>query len=274
MKTYIICTMAFMFSGPTVAQQKLDTIYANDKKNVALFFPEPIRQGITGTPNFVFTYNREKEQYFGLLQATPGAESNLLALTKNGQVYSYILKYRAQLPKLNYFISGNESIGNERPMAIDHKRITEPVDRTAYFQKFSEYQLKSRYLPISTKRRKGIKLQLQKMVYNATEVYLVIEITNRSGIDFEIDFLNVYRTNGNKQKKASYQRLEQHVSYKYKIPDLIKDGQSGRFVYVLPKFVLGDHEMLEIELKESKGSRAVILSTLDPLKSQNIGRAH
>ncbi len=44
----------------------LDTIYANDTKNVALFFPEPIRQGITGSDNFVFTYNREKEQYFGL----------------------------------------------------------------------------------------------------------------------------------------------------------------------------------------------------------------
>lgn len=54
----------------------LDTIYANDTKNVALFFPEPIRQGITGSENFVFTYNREKEQYFGLLQAKPGKESN------------------------------------------------------------------------------------------------------------------------------------------------------------------------------------------------------
>jgi len=110
------------------------------------------------------------------------------------------------------------------------------------------------------------------MVYNASEVYLVMEITNRSGIDFDIDFLKVYRTNGDKKKKASYQRLEQPVSYKYKIPDSIKDGQSERLIYVLPKFVLGDDETLEIELKESKGSRGIILSTLDPLNTQNIGR--
>ena len=93
MKTYLIIAMIFC-ANYIMAQQPLDTIYANDKKNVALFFPEPIRQGVTGANNFVFTYNREKEQYFGLLQATPGTESNLLTVTKNGQVYSYILQYK------------------------------------------------------------------------------------------------------------------------------------------------------------------------------------
>ena len=82
MKTYILF-LAFVFAvGKASAQaiKTLDTIYANDQKNVALFFPEPIRQGITGSDNFVFTYNREKEQYFGLLQAKPGKESNLLVV--------------------------------------------------------------------------------------------------------------------------------------------------------------------------------------------------
>lgn len=56
----------------------------------------PIRQGITGTDNFVFSYNQEKEQYFALLQAKPGAVSNLLTITNDGEVYSYILKYSPQ----------------------------------------------------------------------------------------------------------------------------------------------------------------------------------
>jgi len=65
----------------------LDTIFANDQKNVALFFPNPIRQGITGTDNFVFTYNREKEQYFGLLQAKAGKASNLLIINAMAQFF-------------------------------------------------------------------------------------------------------------------------------------------------------------------------------------------
>ena len=90
MKKYIltslvICQIAFVKAQIPVV---LDTIYANDTKNVALFFPEPIRQGITGSDNFVFTFNREKEQYLGLLQAKPGKESNLLVINENGAIFS------------------------------------------------------------------------------------------------------------------------------------------------------------------------------------------
>ncbi|GAL77325.1 conjugative transposon protein TraN [Algibacter lectus] len=227
----------------TNAQEVLDTIYANDKKNVALFFPNPVRQGITGAAHFVFTYNREKEQYFGLLQAKPGKNSNLLAVTNDGKVYSYILKYSQKLPRLNYFVDGASSIGNEKPKInpqLKEKITPDPyTGRITYFQKFSDYQLKLKYIPISTKRKNGVKLQLQKMVYNTTEVYVVMEITNRSGIDFEIDFLKVYKTNGTTKKKASYQRLEQTILYRHKIPDFIKNEQSQRFVLVLSKFVLG-----------------------------------
>jgi len=253
------------YTSITNAQQKFDTIYANEQKNVALFFPNPIRQGITGANHFVFTYNREKEQYFGLLQAKPETESNLLAVTNDGKVYSYILKYREELPKLNYFIPEANSIGNEKPIIkkISPKKrmINSQMDRLGYFQKVSSYLLKTSYLTIATKRKGGIKLQLQKMLYDDSEVYLVLEIKNSSGIDFEINYLNIYRTNGNEKRKASFQRLKQRVIYKHRMPSAIVNGQSKRFVYVLPKFVLGDNEKLMIELKELKGNRKVSFKT-------------
>ena len=85
--TILIITLSISAFTKAQTYKALDTIYANDTKNVALFFPEPIRQGITGSDNFVFTYNREKEQYFGLLQAKPGKESNLLVLNRNGSIF-------------------------------------------------------------------------------------------------------------------------------------------------------------------------------------------
>lgn len=102
-----IFIMLFIFAFAKANAQRtyvLDTIYANDTKNVALFFPEPIRQGITGSDNFVFTYNREKEQYFGLLQAKPGKESNLLVVNINGSIFSYIVRYKKQLSSKRRFI--------------------------------------------------------------------------------------------------------------------------------------------------------------------------
>lgn len=260
MKTYTILVV-LLLSSLINAQVALDTIYANDKNNVALFFPKPIRQGITGASHFVFTYNREEEQYFGLLQATPGDESNLLAITSNGQVYSYILKYEEQLPELNYFIAEKASIGNERPKQMIEKKLVkndfESADKSDYFEKFSSYLLRSKYVPISTTRNQGIKLQLQEMAYNGSEVYLVIEIKNRSDIDFEIDYLNISRINGNKKRKASYQKLLIKSVFRFNMPSIIKKGESRRFVFVLPKFVLGDNEKLQIKLSELKGSRTI-----------------
>ncbi|SNR68792.1 DUF4138 domain-containing protein [Lutibacter flavus] len=266
-----LSTLLLLFSLASVAQlkqqspYKLDTIFANEEKSVALFFPNPIRQAITGAEHFVFNYNREKLQYFGLLQATPGAESNLLTITENGQVYSYILKYKKQLKKINYFISEKESVGNEKPIKIAVKKQKQIINKQgvkiSQYLKFSEYLLSSTLKNIATKCKKGVKVRLQKIAYNASEVYLVIEIRNNSKIDFEIDYLNVYRTNGNKKKKASYQSLRLKEIYKHKMPSIIYKGQRRKFVYVLPKFVLGDNEKLQIELQELKGSRRVVLET-------------
>mgnify|MGYP003624887273 FL=1 len=264
MKTYIIITFIIL-SNYVIAQKPLDTIYANESKNVTLFFPDQIRQGITGSENFVFTYNREKLQHFGLLQATPGDESNLLAITNDGKVYAYILKYAAALSKLNYFISDKTCIGNEKPIMIVPKRKlsidTIIANKNNMYKNFGDYLLKFKYHTIASKRKKGMVLRLKNKLYHNSEVYLVFEIKNNSGIDFEIDFLNVYRTNGNKKRKASFQKLQLHPIYKYKLPYGVIHRHAYKFVYVMPKFVLGNHERLQIELKELKGSRSIILKT-------------
>ena len=264
MKTLITILFA-LFTVLSNAQEVLDTIYANDTKNVALFFEKPIRQAITGASHFVFTYNRASEQHFGLLQAQPGIESNLLVVTSDGQVYSYILKHQSNLSKLNYFIPKRQSIGNEKPKSIKFspKKITvgNRANRITYFEKFSEYLLSSKLKKLVKKRDGGISLSLQKTVYDHSEVYLVLEIENTSGIDFEIDFLNIYTINGTKKKKASYQKLQHNVVYKHELPSVVKDKMSKQFVIVMPKFVLSRNEKLEIELKELNGNRKMLLKT-------------
>ena len=199
----ILFILSVLFATLVEAQttEILDTIYANDSKNVALFFPEPIRQGITGSENFVFTYNREKEQYFGLLQAQPGKESNLLVINRNGSIFSYIVRYKAQLSKLNYFVPLSNSIGNEKPKAITRLKAKKPTPnythKMDYFKRGAVYVLNEKFKPLATKNKNGIGLQLQKMVYDSSEVYLAIEIKN-SSLDsvplmfFKMKFIGFY----------------------------------------------------------------------------------
>ncbi|TYA89177.1 DUF4138 domain-containing protein [Seonamhaeicola marinus] len=260
MKPYIIIVLLIL-SNAIKAQKPLDTIYANDTKNVALFFNSPIRQGITGASNFVFTYNREKEQYFGLLQAKPGGESNLLTITGDGQVYSYILKYKDSISKLNYFVSERQSIGNEKPEPA--KKVPMEKNRSdsriKYYQKFSDYLLKNDPKRIASKRKYGIKLQLLELVYDNAEVYMVFDLDNNSGIDFEVDYLNVFRVNGDRKSKSSFQKLHMEGKYEHNKPKVIKDKASVQFVYVLPKFVPGKNEKMLVELNELNGNRKIVL---------------
>ena len=265
MKKYIIISALIIVSASTKAQQQpipLDTIYANDTKNVALFFPEPIRQGITGSDNFVFTYNREKEQYFGLLQATPGKESNLLVVNRNGSIFSYIVRYKKQLSKLNYFIPLSSSIGNEKPIVTDSVLVEsseELVDNsTYYYQKFCSYLLnRKQRIGRIKKRSEGIILTVENIVFDKDELYFVIEIENNSSLDYDLNFLNLSIETRQKGKRKSLQRLYQEPIYKHNLPSKIKENKTARFVYVLPKFSLSDDRRAILELNEKDGERNI-----------------
>ena len=268
MKKYILIStlIIFAFAPPhcsaQTTNQLLDTIYANDTKNVALFFPEPIRQGVTGADNFVFTYNREKEQYFGLLQATPGVESNLLVINGDGSVFSYFLRYKKQLSKLNYFIPLTNSIGNERPIVQDSVRSQSlDIVKTKYdYRKFCSALLKRKPQNSILKRRnEGIVLSVERIVFDRAALYFVLEIKNNSTLDYDMNFLELFIETRQKGKKKSAQRLFQKPLYTYNLPSKIPKNETVRFVYVLPKFSLSNDRRVVMELYEENGERSVEL---------------
>ena len=260
--TILIFTILISAFAKAQTTTVLDTIYANDTKNVALFFPEPIRQGITGSDNFVFTYNREKEQYFGLLQAKPGKESNLLVVNRNGSIFSYIVRYKKQLSKLNYFIPLSNSIGNEKPIVIESviaESSEELVDNsTYYYQKFCSYLLnRKQRIGRIKKRNEGIILTVENIVFDKDELYFVIEIENNSSLDYDLNFLNLSIETRQKGKRKSLQRLYQEPIYKHNLPSKIKENEMARFVYVMPKFSLSDDRRAILELNEKDGERNI-----------------
>jgi len=262
MKTCIIALMVFCINH-SMAQQPLDTIYANDTKNVALFFPEPIRQGITGSDNFIFTYNREKEQYFGLLQAKPGKESNLLVVNRNGAVFSYIVRYKAQLYNLNYFIPISSSIGNEKPnlaLPLITKKKEQLANKAEYYLRACEYLLNNKQrVRILQKQNLGIVLTVENIVFDKEELYFVIQIENNSTLDYDLNFLKLSIETRQKGKRKSLQSLYQKPIYKHNLPSIIAEKETVRFVYVLPKFSLSNDRRAVLVLNEKDGERNIDL---------------
>ena len=266
MKNYLLTTATLLLIVFTSAQaqEKLDTIYANDYKNVALFFPEEISQGITGAEHFVFTYNREKQQHFGLLQAKPGKESNLLVIGANGAVFSYILKYKEQLSRLNYFIPEAQSIGMEKPIVKDSVNDKKPQknlnNKDDHYRRFGSYLLsKKQRIGRIKQRQYGIILSVENIVFNKEELYFVIQIENKSGLDYDLNFLKLAIETRKKGKKKSLQRLYQNPVFKYNLPDKIEKKQTVRLVYILSKFSLSKERRAILELNEKDGERNIQL---------------
>lgn len=264
MKNHIFISAFVLLSvftkGYSQSVHVLDTIYANDQKNVALFFPEPIRQGITGSENFIFTYNREKEQYFGLLQAKPGKESNLLVINRNGSIFSYIVRYKKHLEKLNYFIPKSSSIGNEKPIVIDSTGIVAPKEQIEnsiyYYQKFCSYLLdRKQRIGWIKERDENIVLKIENIVFDKEELYFVIQIENKSTLDYDLNFLDFSVQTRQKGKKKSLQSLYQKPLFTYNQPTKIAENETARLVYVMPKFSLSDDRRVILELNEKNGER-------------------
>lgn len=98
-------------------------IYATTNKNTNIFFKSPIKSGIVGNNKFTFGYDKKNSSKIAILKAFPGNESNLLVVTENGNIYSFIIRYSKDITKLNYFINDSLAIGNENGSIIKSEKI-------------------------------------------------------------------------------------------------------------------------------------------------------
>ena len=265
-KLIIILSLGIVFSAHAKNKVQLDTLYANSTMTMALFFPSDIKQGITGSEHFVFTYNREKEQNLGLLKAVKGNPSNLLVITTDGKVYSYILKYAEHLENPNRFISVQESIGDAQRQPKEEILEKEGMDvdisvnaTPELLRRSCESLLKLPEEKNIRKKMNGIKLSLKNLKYHGDNVFMQFEIENKSGVRFDFDYLKILKINGNKKRNASYQELPLEPIYIYNKPKQILPNTKAKVVYVVPKFIIGDNEKIEARLQELNTTRNVHL---------------
>nr|WP_293294605.1 DUF4138 domain-containing protein [Allomuricauda sp.] len=259
--------LPILFFSLATLHGQTDTLYVNDTHVLSLIFPKPISRAVTGHSNYTLGYNKETPERVGLLQGNRGEDSNLLVVTEDGLAYSYYLAYRKQLKESHRFLNIKEAIGNVLPkkhlddMAQKKRRrfqTVTPSDSLQY-RKASRYIIERNTTLLKSKRKDGMVLRLGDVSYFGKETYIVLEIENRSDIDFEVDFVQLFKVHGNPRKKSSYQKLSLEPLYIHKRPSMVKIGTVERFVYVVPKFTLSGKQRLRIEVQEKRGSRKLVL---------------
>ncbi|MFS4418567.1 DUF4138 domain-containing protein [Maribacter sp. 2307ULW6-5] len=191
-----------------------------------------------------------------LLQAKKDVESNLLVVTEDGAIYSWVLAYRDSLTQFHHFISPLNSI-NPQPMT--KKGIApKPIPQLERYDTLCEQLVRNTKQFHHIKNVGNIRLRMTHSIYHNAEVYVVYEIKNASSVPYQIDRLQLLRVLKKSRRKASHQETPIQPLHSFRMPKMVGQGNTIRFVVVYPKFTLGEHHTLKISLQEQNGSRNLI----------------
>ena len=182
-----------------------------------------------------------------------------------GSVFSYIVVYKESLDTFTYFIQNQERIGFETPNDNDPIPGSEELETSSEpvpfpFDSYAEYLLKRNQKIDGLKtRNQGIILSVDNIVFYKDALYFVIHLENRSGLDYDFNYLNLSTQTRLKGKRKSMQKLIKEPLYTREVPDKIKAGELRRFVYVISKFSLSRDRRLIVDLSEARGERELKL---------------
>jgi hypothetical protein len=271
-------------------------IYCTGNKNTNLFFSTPIKSGIVGNPNFTFGYSSNGDSKIGILKASPGAESNLLVITSNGNIYSFIVRYQPQITMLNYFVKDNMAIGNESGSVVFEDGTGQQETKGEEKVSYPEVEKKGKNVdaitvnnyetdsadssssntdnlkntsnkevekPIFYNRIYGSKnkitIKLKNISYIDNELYFTLILNNDSTLDYDINYLNFYIISRNKNRNTVAQTIPYEALYIHNNPTKILAKQQTEVVFVYKKFTINENKILLVELTEDNGERTVKL---------------
>jgi hypothetical protein len=235
-----------------LGQNPPDTLYANERQVLSLFFKSPIEKAVTGASNYAFTFNRETPEPLGLLQATEGPKSNLLVLTEDGGIYSFIIAYRDSLTAFTRFVDSTRGL---QEGTLSAPLVKDTLTLPPAIEKICRGMLRDKRPLKKGPKHMGIRLSRSQGFYHNQLVYIAYEIENHTGIDYEIKDLSLLKVLGTGTRKASFQQRRLPPLYSYPRPGIVSQGTRLRFVVAYKKFTLGPNESLTVRIDEKNGSR-------------------
>lgn len=267
------------------------TLLANANLSTTVVFPTAIKQAVCGSENFRFAYDAASNSNVGLLKGTPGSDSNLLVITSDDILYSFVIQYAnaIEVAQLNHFITKDKAIGSLSKAAAGVDPTSEKATTVNYPPLKQDALNSGEAEGISTSARgfcakliasepyfmrylafkNNLVLRLNHINYHENELYLTLRIENNSAIDYQVNFMDFFIAIRKPSKKSSVQPLPLKPLYSYNVPKTIPRYATATFVYVFKKVAMDRSKTLVVELSEREGDRNVRLT----IPANDINRA-
>lgn len=231
MKQFVITL--FAICNIALAQQPLSI---TTDKTTSLIFPFPIRHVDRGTKDVIVQPVKENDNILLVKAAIKQfGETNLSVITGDGNVYSFIVRYKEVPDGFVYELPVNSktSIATYANGILDNKRIVNSIRNKNW----------------------GVEASIIGIYIKDNVIYYQLQLCNHSAIDFDIDVLRFYIRD---KKKGKWTAAQENDCMPLYIAGNNKQVKAYNFcvvVVALEKFTIPDAKLLRVQIMEKNGGR-------------------
>jgi len=262
-----VITGLFLFfsSGKTFSQIQSATFQVNliepyqlaitFLKTTHLIFPYAIKSVDRGSPDILAQKAKGVENVLLVKAGRQNfKESNLSVITADGKYYSFLVNYSATPPTLTLSFTDRTNSPESVPLLLSGMS-------EAKIQRQAEWIVgQKRTLPALKDHKYKVQLQLQGLYIQDEVIFYLMEIKNRSHINYDIAMLRFFIRDVKRSKRTASQELEIQPLYVYGDATQVRGQAKQMLVFALPKFTIPDKKYLAIQLLEKNGVRHLQLN--------------
>lgn len=219
-------------------------------KTTNILFPYSIKSVDRGSRDILVQRAKGAENVLHLKAGRQGfRETSLTVITADGRLYSFRVNYAINPRILNL------DIQDEGPSECKI-RFSSGLENQAEVRYNAAlatgYQGKGHH---GRDAKYGVSMKLNKLFVQNNMFYFLMELGNKSNIDYNVDQLRVYIKDQKNARRTATQELELKPVYINGDVDRMLGKTNQTIVLVLPKFTIPDKKDFIIQLMEENGGR-------------------
>lgn len=265
--TVILLTLASLgFSQCSISSDKTIRSYTIEityNKTSTIVFPASIISVDRGSGEIIAQKVKQTQNVLQLKANRNGfSETNLSVITADGILRHFTVKYLLNPSVLTIDLSNEES--NKKRILFDSDLTDADLERC-----IDSISIDKRRIHLTNARTSQLKFSLLGLYIKADVMFYRFEISNRSNIDYDVDFLKLYIRDRSKVKRAASQEVELvPISLSGNI-QRISGNTTEEIIVAVGKQTIPNSKFMNIELFEKNGGRHLTLE----IKSKAITNA-
>lgn len=243
-------------------------------KTVSIIFNSPVRSVDLGSRDIIADKASDVENILKVKSTKLGFnETNFSVITADGKFYSFIANYNEYTPLLAINLAARTPAIQKGKVALGSRaQPINGVDKEDGVIQFSGVRATQSDIvyncdKVMRKRRNVRHVGMEANQMEATVrgvyveenvVYYKLAMTNKSNINYDIDYVRFFVKDKGSGKSVSRQEIEVHPFYVYNDEiNVVRGKKSIERVYAFPKFTIPDNKQVVIETGEQNGGRVL-----------------